>query len=43
MQEFLLYIFGKRVANTYQEGLVDSNSVQEFDECIENLKPLWDA
>ena len=43
MQEFLLDTFGKRVANTYHEGLVDSNSVQEFDECIENLKPLWDA
>ena len=42
MQEFLSDIFGKRVANTYQEGLVDSNSVQEFDECVENLiqKPL---
>ena len=30
-----------RVAN--QESLVDSKSVQEFDERIENLKPLWVA
>lgn len=42
-QEFLLDIFGKRVANTFQEGLVDSCSVQEFDERVESLKQLWDA
>lgn len=43
MQQFLSDIFGKHAANTYQEGLVDSSSVQEFDERLENLKPLWDA
>ena len=43
MQEFVSDIFGKRVANTYQEGLIDSCSVQEFDERVANLKPLWDA
>ena len=43
VQEFLSDIFGKRTANTYKEGLVDSCSVQEFDERVENLKPLWDA
>ena len=43
MQEFLSDIFGKRVSNTYQEGLVDSCSVQQFDERLDNLKPLWDA
>ena len=40
LQEFLSDIFGKRMANTYQEGLVDSCSVREFDERVENLKPL---
>ena len=43
MQKFLSGIFGKCVANTYQEGLVDSCSVQDFDERVENLKLLWDA
>ena len=37
MQEFLSVIFGKRVANIYQEGLLDSNSVHEFHEHIEAI------
>jgi len=42
VQEFVADIFGKHVGNTYQEGLVDSCSLQEFDERLENVKVLWD-
>lgn len=42
-QEFLGDIFGKRVGNTFQEGLVDSNSADEVEECLHLLKPVWDA
>ena len=42
-QEFLSNIFGRCVSNTYQEGLVDSCSVQQFNERLNTLKPLWDA
>ena len=42
IQEFIADIFGKHVGNTYQEGLVDSCSLQEFDQHLENLKQLWD-
>ena len=42
-QEFVFDIFGKRVANTYQEGLVDSKSVEEFNDRLKCLKPLWDT
>ena len=41
-QEFVANIFGKHVGNTYQEGLVDSCSLDEFDQCLEGLKELWD-
>ena len=41
--EFLNDIFGSRCGNTYQEGLVDSASKQEFDERLEALKQVWDS
>ena len=42
IQEFIADIFGKHVGNTYQEGVVDSSSQQEFNQCLESLKELWD-
>ena len=36
------YIFGKHVENTYQEGVVDSSSQQEFYQHLTSLKELWD-
>ena len=42
-EEYLSDIFGKRVGNTYQEGLVDSELIQEFNERVENLKAIWDS
>ena len=41
--EFLNDIFGSRCGNTYQEGLVDSASMQEFDERLEALKQVWNS
>ena len=41
--EFLDDIFGKRIGNTFQEGLVDSTSVDEVEERLHLLKSIWDA
>ena len=43
LQEFIADIFGKRVGNTYQQGLVDCYSVDEFDESLQRLKVIWDS
>ncbi len=42
-QEFLDDIFGKRVGNTFQEGLVDAYSIGEFEERLRHLESLWYA
>ena len=42
-EEFISDIFGKRVGNTYQEGLVDSSSVEEVDDRLHRFQPIWDA
>ena len=42
-EEFLGDIFGKRIGNTFQEGLVDSTSVDEVEERLHKLQPVWDA
>ena len=42
-KEFISDIFGKRVGNTYQEGLVDSSSVEEVDDCLHRFQTIWDA
>ena len=42
MQEFVADIFGKRIGNTHQNGLVDCQSLEEFDESLTRLKSLWD-
>ena len=42
-QEYIANIFGKKVGNTYEEGLVDSCSVQQFNERFEIFKNLWDT
>ena len=42
-EEFICDIFGKRVGNTFQEGLVDSSSVEEVDDCLHRFQPIWDA
>ena len=39
--EFLADIFGKRVGNNFETGLVYSSA--EFDEFFECIKPIWDA
>ena len=41
IHEFIADIFGKNIGNTYHEGLVDSGSLQEFDQGLENIKLLW--
>ena len=42
-QEFLNDIFGKRIGNTFQEGLVGSRSATEVEERIQQLKSVWDS
>lgn len=42
-QEFLDDIFGRRVGNSFQEGLVSSCSACEVDENLKKLKPIWDS
>ena len=41
--EFIADIFGKRVGNTFQTGLVESISTEEFDEKLLLLKDTWSA
>ena len=41
--EFLADIFGKRVGGTFQAGLVDCSTVEEFDDCLKKLEPIWNA
>ena len=43
MDEFVADIFGKRVGNTFQTGLVDSTSAEEFDEKLLQLKDIWNS
>ena len=40
--EYIADVFGNHVGNTYQEGLVDSSSLEKFHQRLENLKQLWD-
>lgn len=42
-EEFIHDIFGKRTGNTFQEGLVDSSSVDEVQERLRLLEPIWNA
>ena len=42
-QEFLDDIFGKRVGNTFQEGLVGSCSATEVEQRLQQLKSVWDS
>ena len=42
-QEFLADIFGKHCGTTYQEGLVDSNSQEDFESRLENCRSVWIA
>ena len=39
--EFLADIFGKRVGNTYEEGLVDSCNESDFKVRLDRCKQLW--
>lgn len=41
--EFLADIFGKHLGCTFQAGLVDCSTVEEFDERLKLLKPIWNA
>ena len=42
-QEFVSDIFGRRVGDTYEEGLVDSNCASEFDSRLQNCQDSWNA
>ena len=42
-EQFLDDIFGKRVGNTIQEGLVHCCSSDEIEQCLIKLKPIWDV
>ena len=44
-EEFIhdIHVFGKRTGNTFQEGLVDSSSVDEVQERLRLLEPIWNA
>ena len=42
-QEFLSDISGKQIRNTYQEGLVDSFSHDDFDRHLSEIKSIWNA
>ena len=42
-EEFLCDIFGKQMGNTYQEGLVDSFSGDDFDRRLSQIKSVWNA
>lgn len=42
-KEFISDIFGRRVGNTYQEGLVDSYCASDFDSCLQNCQDIWNA
>lgn len=42
-EEFVDDVFGKHVGNTFQEGIVDSSSVDEVEECLNVLEPVWDS
>ena len=42
-QEFLDDIFGKHIRNSYQEGLVDCCSSDDFDRRLSQLKSVWDS
>jgi len=41
-EEFVSDIFGKRVGQRYEEGLVDSTSSDDFQERLQNCKVVWD-
>ena len=43
VQEFLADIFGKQIRNTYQEGLVDNFSHDNFDKRLSEIKSIWNA
>ena len=36
-------IFGKQIGNTYQEGLVDSFSHDDFDRRLSEIKSIWNS
>ena len=38
LQEYVADVFGKQIGNTYQNGLVDCQSLEEFDESLKGLK-----
>ena len=40
-QDFLSDIFGKKSSVAIEEGLVDSSSVAEFDDRLQNCKEAW--
>lgn len=42
-QEFIDDIFGKRVGNSFQEGLVSSCSADEVEERLQKLKSIWNT
>ena len=42
-QEFLDDIFGKQSGSTYNEGLVDSTSEDDFHFRLEKCKPIWNS
>ena len=37
------YMFGKRINDRYEEGLVDSTSVADFRTRLQNCKEIWNA
>lgn len=42
-QEFISDIFGKRTGKTYEEGLVDSVNLTDFDSRLQSCRDVWNA
>ena len=42
-EEFISDMFGKRINDRYEEGLVDSTSVADFRTRLQNCKEIWNA
>ena len=43
VQQVIFDIFSKQVGNTFQEGLVDSSLIEEFDDRLYHLQPIWNT
>ena len=42
-EEFISDMFGRRIGDRYEEGLVDSTSVADFHTRLQNCKEIWNA